>query len=77
MHSSDYYHENYETPLQFHVLPWLWPWPLLIGTAQMFVKRVVFPAPMLPPMVSIGTHIFTTILHNTFEAISTNESFNK
>ena len=38
-----------------------------------FCKSVVFPVPILPTMVTFGTHIFTIILQNNLEAISTCE----
>ena len=38
-----------------------------------FYNSVVFPAPILPPMVTIGIHIFTTVLCNNLDAISTCE----
>ena len=36
-----------------------------------FCRSVVFPAPILPSMVIIGTCIFAIVLQNNLEAIST------
>ena len=67
-----YFHKYFESLLQVNVLPWLLPCPYQIGTVQTVVKVLSFQHQCYL-LVTIGTHIFTTILQNNLEAMSTLE----
>ena len=47
--------------------------PSLDTDCSNLCNSIVFPAPILPSVVTIGTHIFTIVLQNNLEAVSTCE----